>query len=925
MFSSRNSRLLVAALASLGTVACYKSVDYTKLKCSADGTGCPTGYACSPIPGTDYGTCVPGVLPLDGSRGDLPTSAGPDGRRLDGATGGNETGTSVSYDARRDGAGGAGGSDVADARPEVGGDVPIGPTTGTPCASAAECSGGYCVDGVCCDSACAGQCQSCKEVGSVGQCKAVMGTPVGGRPACGGTGVCQSQCDGIHGDACTYPDSTIVCAPASCTAGKVTTASVCDSAGACSTPAVSDCPGNQCAADGSAKCATACTASSCGAGAYCDTTGACLPTQPAGASCSAGAQCASGYCVDAVCCDGKCDGQCESCKETGSVGKCKAVTGAPLATRTACGGTGVCKGYCDGINGKACAFPDSTSICTPASCTDGKATTASVCNGSGACTTPATSQCPSNLCGADGKCSGSCTTTSCPAGTYCDSTGTCAKTLELGASCSSGTQCASGFCVDGVCCNGKCDGQCQSCKATGSVGTCKTIQGAPVSPRAACGGTGKCTAQCDGTNAAACTYPDSSTVCTPASCTAGKVTTASVCNGSGNCTASTTNACPSNLCAADGVSCAESCTSTSCSAGSYCGAGGACTPTIDDGKPCSGDIQCTHGHCVSGICCATTCGTCRSCATGVCNLLPVATPCTIGTTAGVCDNTGTCNACSPGASCTTGINIECQTGAIDCTTGQPVCRATNKAPGTACGAGPSCVGGYSTAQSTCVSGSCVTPTAVRCTSGACDGTQCLSCSGPPGASTAPTGINVSPTGTSICSGTAKTLTVSGGSLGAGASWVWYTNSAHSMAIGTLPSIAVAPSSSTTYYVRAEGPCNTTLDATRTLSVYPPPQFAAHPQSYGVPCGSSAWVTFTAAASASTTVSSIQWYSQCDYSGCTQTAIPLDGRYFAGADTFTLTAVPDFTKRVWCTITDNCGVTAWSSEAWMMVPDPSTCP
>lgn len=167
--------------------------------------------------------------------------------------------------------------------------------------------------------------------------------------------------------------------------------------------------------------------------------------------------------------------------------------------------------------------------------------------------------------------------------------------------------------------------------------------------------------------------------------------------------------------------------------------------------------------------------------------------------------------------------------------------------------------------------------------------------------------------------------MSGGSLGAGASWVWYTNSSHSAVFATgVSSINVAPSSTTTYYVRAEGACNTTTDATRILSVYPPPQFVTHPQSYGVPCGSSASVTFTAAPSSSSIVSSIQWYSLCDYDGCTQ-APATEGRYTAGVNTFTLTSVPDQTKTFWCTYTDNCGVTAWSNPAQMFVPDPSTCP
>ena len=37
-----------------------------------------------------------------------------------------------------------------------------------------------------------------------------------------------------------------------------------------------------------------------------------LPPHP-NATCTTGAQCASGFCVDGVCCDRACDGSCESC------------------------------------------------------------------------------------------------------------------------------------------------------------------------------------------------------------------------------------------------------------------------------------------------------------------------------------------------------------------------------------------------------------------------------------------------------------------------------------------------------------------------------------------------------------------------------------------------------------------------------------
>lgn len=89
----------------------------------------------------------------------------------------------------------------------------------------------------------------------------------------------------------------------------------------------------------------------------------------------------------------------------------------------------------------------------------------------------------------------------------------------------------------------------------------------------------------------------------------------------------------------------------------------------------------------------------------------------------------------------------------------------------------------------------------------------------PTASTAPTSI----TGTTpICSGTATTLTVSGGSLGTGASWNWYSGSCGGTFVGTGNSITINPTTTTTYFVRAEGTCNTTTCASGTISVNPLP-------------------------------------------------------------------------------------------------------
>jgi hypothetical protein len=87
-------------------------------------------------------------------------------------------------------------------------------------------------------------------------------------------------------------------------------------------------------------------------------------------------------------------------------------------------------------------------------------------------------------------------------------------------------------------------------------------------------------------------------------------------------------------------------------------------------------------------------------------------------------------------------------------------------------------------------------------------------------STAPTSVSVS--GDNYCanSGSSATLTVVGGNLGTNASWKWYTGSCGGTLVGTGSEITVSPTTTTTYYVRAEGDCGTTTCASGIVNVKP---------------------------------------------------------------------------------------------------------
>ncbi len=71
---------------------------------------------------------------------------------------------------------------------------------------------------------------------------------------------------------------------------------------------------------------------------------------------------------------------------------------------------------------------------------------------------------------------------------------------------------------------------------------------------------------------------------------------------------------------------------------------------------------------------------------------------------------------------------------------------------------------------------------------------------------------------SIFYGQQATLTVRGGYLGTKANWVWYQDQCGGRRVGTGESIVVKPTDNASYFVRAEGPANTTNCARLQLNV-----------------------------------------------------------------------------------------------------------
>jgi MYXO-CTERM domain-containing protein len=264
--------------------------------------------------------------------------------------------------------------------------------------------------------------------------------------------------------------------------------------------------------------------------------------------------------------------------------------------------------------------------------------------------------------------------------------------LNQGQPCAVATDCASGFCADGVCCNTACGGgvatdclACSAAKGATADGNCTPLTGTTCSDGNACTQTDTCQAgTCVGGNPVTCTASDA-------------------CHTAGTCN-SATGVC-SNPAKPNGTSC-------------------------DDGNACTKTDTCQNGACVGGN--PVTCPTAPACqqvaacdpTTGMCAMSPVAD----GTS---CDDG---NKCTQGDTCMSGVCVggapvvcaaldQCHdAGACNPSTG--VCTNPHKADGSTCDDGNKCTQGDACQSGICVGGSPVTCTAMdQChTAGTCDPT-----------------------------------------------------------------------------------------------------------------------------------------------------------------------------------------------------------
>ncbi len=511
---------------------------------------------------------------------------------------------------------------------------------GLSCEAAVECASGFCTDGVCCESLCDEICEFCALPEQLGLCLAVPmdedprnDCPAQDPETCGFIGGCSGE------RTCLFHDAGIFCAEPYCAADTLALlAGECDGEGTC-VQLEDNCAPFRCDVEAGA-CLTWCeTDEDCELGADCEE-GVCQRT--AGTACTFDEECATGFCAHGVCCLEACDGVCERCDFEDSLGECRPVPEGedPYDECTdegieSCGQTGVCSGE------RSCALYPAGELCQPARCEAFWARGESFCNGEGDCVATSIENCYPYRCIADtDECYESCDTNAqCYINYACAPDGVCK--LVQGQECVDDDQCVSGFCTDGVCCDDRCHGICESCALPGRAGFCDALpegtpapEDCPMESVSTCGRNGLCSGE------RSCALYPSGTECQAATCT-GDVASqlAYLCDGEGTCESQGIEECMPYTCSPTTGLCR-----TTCSSAAHCGPGYGCHAATGVCLRRSGESCIEDADCLSGACCDNTCrdiltdpsncGTCghvclnpngtTSCVSGACN--PICDP-----------------------------------------------------------------------------------------------------------------------------------------------------------------------------------------------------------------------------------------------------------------------------------------------------------
>ena len=246
----------------------------------------------------------------------------------------------------------------------------------------------------------------------------------------------------------------------------------------------------------------------------------------------------------------------------------------------------------------------------------------------------------------------------------------------FGGACSSGTQCDTGYCVDGVCCESSSCPVCQSCDlGTGTgPGKCNPIVNAE--DPSGCSGTQRCDAT------SACKLKEGQSCTAGTQCATGSCVDGTCCSQSTLCN-SAPGACLS--CANAAGTCTTQIKSQDddwCNGTNTCDANGVCKKKT--GQSCVGGTECASGNCADGTCCADACTTpCRSCANPAGTCTTVISNGEDGTAcSGInsCDGSGNCKkkngqSCSAGSECVSGNCADSYCCDSACSGGCDVCAS----------------------------------------------------------------------------------------------------------------------------------------------------------------------------------------------------------------------------------------------------------
>lgn len=578
---------------------------------------------------------------------------------------------------------------------------------GLACACGAECDSGICTDGVCCNVACDQPCVSCRLPDRLGACTSVApGSPdprglctKESPETCGRNGLC-----GPSGCARYAPGTN--CKAASCS-GSSLVYPYCMPDGTCTGGSPINCAPSICAGG---ACKLRCTSDGdCAAGKRC-VNGSC-GLRGLGQSCELAEQCESGFCADGVCCDLPCKERCWSCALPSAPGRCNAVPADTPDPRAAAGvkdpaiicldqGRKSCgmNGRCDGSGG--CQRYAAGTVCQGESCDPqtNRWTPEAVCQGGVCGTAAAPRDCAPFRCEPGGaRCGGGCSNNEdCQAPSVCRD-GSCGKKVP-GSLCTRGTECSTGHCAQGICCNTACNSTCHACNLPRTLGICTALPEGASDPSGTCKDEGERSCGTDGTcnGSGGCRKFGADIVCKPQSCTKGVKTAASLCDGAGTCVAGATVPCAPYVCNGGGTDCFSSCrgSGAECQAPNLCN-NQRCGPA-NRGQACMVTADCASGlHCAGGVCCETACtGACRTCkrTPGTCTDLPVGTRSAGCATdaASPCGNTGTCDgkgSCSKAADTTVCATPACNGPSTGI--GPAACDGAGKCPAAApfdCGA-----------------------------------------------------------------------------------------------------------------------------------------------------------------------------------------------------------------------------------------------